>query len=286
MSIKFSDVSDILTRMQSAYGVSSNAQLAELMGVPASTANNWASRDSLPGSYIIRCALDTGADLQWLVSGELKNASLDNPDRLSEKGKDLYERVMNNGGKPVLSRMLRAYGFSMQKELGDLFGISSGTMSAWIRREYFPGDVVVACALDTGVSLQWLATGDGDIYLKNPVSAPNSNTLDIPSYCLESGKLKEEPAWNIDYRLISDNVKLPCYIRNGQTGWIVDKGITDIVNGRWLLIIDGYYDVYDITRMPNNQIQVGLFGTDSKFICNLNDVGCVGQIVFTIEKNK
>lgn len=49
------------------------------------------------------------------------------------------------------------------KELGDLLGISSGTISTWVRRDFFPGDVVVTCALDTGVSLEWLATGKGQM---------------------------------------------------------------------------------------------------------------------------
>lgn len=88
---------------------------------------------------------------------------------------------MGNGGKTVLRRILDAYGFNMQKELGDLLGISSGTISTWVRRDFFPGDVVVTCALDTGVSLEWLATGKGQMrdsketlatwsfLLKNPV---------------------------------------------------------------------------------------------------------------------
>ncbi|WP_234405960.1 helix-turn-helix transcriptional regulator [Pectobacterium brasiliense] len=45
-----------------------------------------------------------------------------------------------------------AYGFTLEKQLCDLLGISSGTVSKWVRRDYFPGDVVVICALDTGVS--------------------------------------------------------------------------------------------------------------------------------------
>jgi len=36
------------------------------------------------------------------------------------------------GGKAVLTRMLQAYGFGMQKELGDLYGLSSGTISTWV----------------------------------------------------------------------------------------------------------------------------------------------------------
>ncbi|WME30272.1 helix-turn-helix domain-containing protein [Klebsiella pneumoniae] len=41
-------------------------------------------------------------------------------------------------GKIVLRRILDAYGFKLQKELGDHLNIPSGTMSAWVRREHFP----------------------------------------------------------------------------------------------------------------------------------------------------
>lgn len=64
--------------------------------------------------------------------------------------------------KQCCSASLDAYGFTMQKQLGDLHELSSGTISTWVRRNFFPGDVVVACALDTGVSLRWLATGKGN----------------------------------------------------------------------------------------------------------------------------
>jgi hypothetical protein len=114
----------------------------------------------VPGNVFVECAIETGADIEWLVTGELAKA---NSTRATLKGQALYEEVMASGGKPVLRRILDAYGFSMQKELGDLLGISSGTISTWVRRDFFPGDVVVTCALDTGVSLEWLATGKGQM---------------------------------------------------------------------------------------------------------------------------
>lgn len=45
---------------------------------------------------------------------------------------------MANGGRAVLRRILDAYGFTLQKELGDLLGISSGTISTWVRRDFSP----------------------------------------------------------------------------------------------------------------------------------------------------
>lgn len=43
------------------------------------------------------------------------------------------------GGKAVLQRILDAYGFTMQKQLGDLHELSSGTISTWVRRNFSPG---------------------------------------------------------------------------------------------------------------------------------------------------
>ena len=84
-----------------------------------------------------------------------------------------------------MRRILFAYGCTMQKDLGDLLGISSGTISTWVRRDFFPGDVVVACALDTGVSLAWLATGKGEMWENK--NEPISNRLEIKKCKLESG---------------------------------------------------------------------------------------------------
>lgn len=66
------------------------------------------------------------------------------------------------GGKAVLQRILDAYGFTMQKQLGDLHELSSGTISTWVRRNFFPGDVVVACALDTGGVFTLVGNREGE----------------------------------------------------------------------------------------------------------------------------
>lgn len=286
MAIEFDDVKEVLERIIISYGVKSRTELADLLSIPLPTINNWVARGSVPGNYIIQCSIETQSNLEWLVTGKLVNASPKNKSTLSLTGKELYKHILSSGGKSVLQRILTAYGFSMQKQLGDLLGLSSGTISTWIRRDYFPGDVVVACALDTGVSLKWLATGMEDEFSKSTANVSQSNTRDIPSYYLESGKLTQEMDWSIDNRFIPESIKFPCYIKGNQSAWIIDKGNIELANGRWLLIIDGYHDIYDITRIPNNQIQVGLLGGDSKFTCSSNDVGCIGQVIFTIENNK
>ncbi|WP_338326720.1 helix-turn-helix transcriptional regulator [Pectobacterium brasiliense] len=106
------------------------------------------------------------------------------------KGKSLYDQILASGGKAVLRRMLDAYWFSTQKELGDLLGISTATISTWIRRNFFPGDVVIACALDIGVSLEWLATGRGITSSGQGLAVDAPETVTIAKKRLLAGKLE------------------------------------------------------------------------------------------------
>lgn len=269
---------EIVERLCSAYGVTTQKALAESIGVPAANVSNWVQRDSVPGSAFVKCALDTGSDLHWLTTGRLVNASWKER-TISVQGKALYDEVMSNGGKPVLRRIMEAYGFTMQKQLCDLLDISSGTVSTWVRRGYFPGDVVVACALDTGVSLQWLATGKG-LQLSDKTESNNSI---IPMKKLVAGVLQDSGCWNIDLSFLSHNIIEPIFVCSSASSWIIDTGVTDISNGRWLLGIDGKYDIYDVALLPGRKISVTSKASD--FDCGAEEVKTAGKVVLTLCSN-
>ncbi|WP_134706326.1 helix-turn-helix domain-containing protein [Rahnella sp. CJA17(1/100)] len=188
------------------------------------------------------------------------------------------------GGKAVLTRMLQAYGFSMQKELGDLYGLSSGTISTWVRRDYFPGDVVVACALDTGVSLRWLATGKGAMQDASSSAAVALGEIrQLKKLRLRGGELEEEGLWTVDPSLLDDSLAQPAYIVKGNHSWIIDLGSTHPGNGRWLLDIDGDLDVYDVARIPGNRLSVTR--QESHFECGVDEVTALGQVFITLDRN-
>jgi len=188
------------------------------------------------------------------------------------------------GGKAVLTRMLQAYGFSMQKELGDLYGLSSGTISTWVRRDYFPGDVVVACALDTGVSLRWLATGKGNMQDSALSGAAASGDIrQLKKLRLRGGALEEEGVWSVDPSLLDDSLTQPAYVVKGHHSWIIDLGSTYPGNGRWLLDIDGDLDVYDVARIPGNRLSVTR--QESHFECGVDEVTALGQVFITLDRN-
>ncbi|EMF1933994.1 phage repressor protein CI [Klebsiella quasipneumoniae] len=269
----------VLERLMSAYGVKMQKDLADLLGIAKHSVSGWVQRDAIPGNIIVRCCLDTGADINWLVTGELANANLEY-DSSKLKGKALYDEIMGNGGKTVLRRILDAYGFNMQKELGDLLGISSGTISTWVRRDFFPGDVVVTCALDTGVSLEWLATGKGQMRDSKETLATE---LSIKKSRLESGALKDAGYWHPDPSMIPPNTNDLLFVDGVNTSWLVDCSASNIANGRWLISIDGALDIFDVIRLPGGKVR--LSNKSAEFECSLTDIKSMGVVVITLEKH-
>ncbi|WP_326900168.1 helix-turn-helix domain-containing protein [Kosakonia cowanii] len=280
MSENKMSVQDVVDRIASSYSVSSQKALAEALDVPANNISSWIQRESVPYKAVVKCALDTGADLHWLVNGEFANANL--VEKPQVKGKALYEEILSAGGRPVLRRILDAYGFQMQKDLGDLLDISSGTISTWVRRDFFPGDVVVTCALDTGVSLKWLATGQGEMY-PAPAAAHNDAVITIPKFRHESGELKEAGVWVLDPSLAPAATDSLRFIDGLHAGWLVDTAAQKIGNGRWVIGIDDALDVFDVVRLPGGKVRLSNNAVD--FECGVAEIAPFGVVLFTLEKH-
>lgn len=276
--------SEILGRLSSAYGVETQKQLAEKLGVSAANVSNWVQRNSVPGSAFVRCALDTGCDLEWLATGKYANANLSlkriKKKETQVKGKVLLKKMLATGGREVLQRILIAYGFRTQKDLSEYLEISTGTISTWVRRGYFPGDIVVTCALDTGSDLQWLATGES---LSSTNVLEECNFLSVPRKDLIAGVLYDNGHWNIDLNLIPHELAKPILIFSNMVSWIVDTSLLEISNGRWLLCIDGKHDVYDVVLLPGRRINVVKSG--NSFTCSIGEIMTKGKVIASIEYN-
>ncbi|CAI0865048.1 phage repressor protein CI [Serratia quinivorans] len=281
MRIENAVASEVLERILSSYGFTMQKELAEKLEISSSNVGGWLLRGQVPGTVIVRCALDTGADVTWLVTGKFANSNIE-IGKSTLHGRALYEKIQSAGGKPVLRRMLDAYGFRTQKELGDFLDISTATISTWVRREYFPGDAVVACALDTGVSLLWLATGQGNPGNPDAVSYELTYTS-IPRMSIASGLLVEIGSWVCDPSFIPESANTMRLVERSNESWLVDFEKNTIGNGNWLLNIDGVHDIYLVSRIPGNKIKVA--GISSNFECSVDDVKCIGEVRKTIIAN-
>ena len=68
----------------------------------------------------------------------------------------------NSGGALVIDRIIQAYGFRTKLQLCNHLGTTSANLSLRYKRDFFPSDLVVRCMAETGATLEWLVTGEGE----------------------------------------------------------------------------------------------------------------------------
>lgn len=60
----------VLDRVIEAYGFNTKLALADHLGIASSSLANRYKRDFFPADVVVRCMAETGATLEWLVSGQ------------------------------------------------------------------------------------------------------------------------------------------------------------------------------------------------------------------------
>ena len=83
--------------------------------------------------------------------------------------------------------------------------------------------------------------------------------------------------------MIPDNYSDLMYIEGVNASWLVDTSAAKIGNGRWLIDIDGAFDVFDVVRLPGNKVRLCNKSADVE--CNLSEITPSGAVIFTLEKH-
>ncbi|WP_347290298.1 phage repressor protein CI [Kluyvera georgiana] len=200
----------------------------------------------------------------------------------------------NTGGREAIERLLKAYGFTTKQALADHLKISKSTMANRNLRDSFPAEWVIQCALETGVSLLWLATGQGEMFSsqdreKNLV---NESTITLRPLSkivapglkqaeLKNGELITEGEILLDSSLLDAEPSDSLFIKTQADCFVVDTSVKQISNGYWLVDIDGVKSIVKIGRIPGNRIVV--HQDESSFECSVDDIEAIGRAVKVIK---
>jgi len=181
----------------------------------------------------------------------------------------------NQGGKAAIERLVEAYGFTTRQALADHLDVSKSTLANRYMRDTFPADWIIQCALETGVSLNWLTTGQG---LKT--NSKNATTEELVKFRLTEGKMIEEGSFIFDSSFLPASLHLPIIVIDGATTYICDKKFGEVLDGHWLINIDGTYSIRSIIRLPKGRIKIS--SLDDSFECNFSDIEIVARIELLI----
>ncbi|EDR8437293.1 phage repressor protein CI [Salmonella enterica] len=98
-SLGWSNV-DVLDRICEAYGFSQKIQLANHFDIASSSLSNRYTRGAISYDFAAHCALETGANLQWLLTGKgqpfTSSASVE--DTMSIESFTLSEEILKSDG--------------------------------------------------------------------------------------------------------------------------------------------------------------------------------------------
>lgn len=200
----------------------------------------------------------------------------------------------DSGGRDAINRLIKAYNFSSRQQLCEHLEVSKSTMANRYLRDSFPAEWVIQCALETGASLLWLATGQGDMYayeneetnLKNEPSAtvrPLSKIV-VPSIKrveLKNGELQPSDEILLDSSLLDGDSSNALFVTTANDSFVVDTSVKQVSNGFWLVDMDGVKSIVKIARIPGNKIVV--HQDETSFECSVDDIEAIGRAVKVIK---
>ncbi|CDH32366.1 phage repressor protein CI [Xenorhabdus bovienii] len=193
----------------------------------------------------------------------------------------LFELQMNDESAPVLDRIIEAYGFGSKLMLANHFNMAASSLSSRYRRGGFPADLAVQCMAETGVRLEWLATGQGKKYDDDEL-----DIMKLQNHKLIDGKLYQSGYIMFDKVMFTTGVPLPtdplCVLDN-KIHHIIDRKFADIYDGEWLVDIEGKVSIRELTRIPVKRVRVS--GVGMAFDCDLSDITVIGRAVTTIKNH-
>lgn len=181
---------------------------------------------------------------------------------------------------PILDRVIEAYGFTQKLQLAEHLDMAASSLSSRYKRGVFPADIVVRCIAETGVNLEWLATGEGKKF--------DDDELDImkfPRMKLVDGQLYDSGFVMFDKIFFRAGFSLPSEpvcVQDEKAQYIIDRKFSEVFDGEWLVNIEGKNSIRTLTRIPIKKVRVS--GVGMAFDCALEDIEVVGRIVLYIRE--
>ncbi len=185
----------------------------------------------------------------------------------------------NEDNTQVLDRIIEAYGFSSKIMLAQHFEMAASSLSGRYRRPGFPADMVVRCMAETGVSLEWLATGHGKKFDDEEL-----DILRLKKYKIIDGEEFDAGMAMFDKVLFKQGVPFPSepiVVQDGQNYFIIDRKFAEVYDGKWLVRIDDKISIRELTRMPMQRVRVS--GVGMAFDCDLKDLTILGRVIKEIK---
>lgn len=201
---------------------------------------------------------------------------------ISKTNSDVYSSIrdvisQNRGGKEVIDRIIKAYGFTSRISLCKQLGVSQSTMANRYARDTFPADWVIICHLETNASLIWLSTGAGSTF----ADGRDEKTTPIQQLSITNGKMTPLPDVVVDKSTLPNGLSSPSIVVVERTSYLVDTYEGEVVDGYWLVEIDNLISIREIYRFPGGRLRIE--NGKASFECSASEIKVLGKVISKTE---
>ncbi|MEQ4641221.1 phage repressor protein CI [Providencia rettgeri] len=112
----FGESAPVLDRIIEAYGFSSKLMLAQHFEMASSSLAGRYKRDNFPADLVVRCVAETGANLEWLATGQGKMFDGEELDVLRLPKFKIIDGEQFNAGMAMFDKVLFKQGVPFPKE--------------------------------------------------------------------------------------------------------------------------------------------------------------------------
>jgi len=181
-----------------------------------------------------------------------------------------FESQISN--EEVLDRICQVYGFNQKIQLANHFDIAASTLQNRYSRGNISYDFAAHCALETGVNLKWILTGEGP--QRNDDRSASSVQLQM--FTLSEGRLSENGILTVGQELFGKTLKNAMCVRNEGKSYIVEQD-APLADGSWLVDVEGAVSLRELTVLPGKRLHVA--GGKVPFECGIDEIKQLGRIV-------
>ena len=185
---------------------------------------------------------------------------------------------LEKGGRGAIERLVEAYGFKTRQALCDHLGVSKSTLATRYMRDSFPAEWVIQCALETKVSLNWLVSG---VHAEEPtkVYSQNENLIIVDIFKITKSELTKVDKLTVDKKFVAEGEKISFAIESHDSLILLNQEWSVLVDGIWLINLDGEITLRKIIKLPNKRVRV--VNNDSEFECYADELNISAKAVAT-----
>ncbi|GAB4591107.1 phage repressor protein CI [Edwardsiella tarda] len=175
-----------------------------------------------------------------------------------------------SGGREAIERLVSVYGFTTRQALADHLKVSKSTLANRYLRDTFPSDWIIQCAIETGATLTWLATGHGQEFENE-----EGEVLKISKVKLIDNKIFDAGHLFVD-KTLPPHFNDLLAIEDEHCTNIAYVNKENIENGKWFVQYQNNFKIKQVFLLPGDNLRVT--DDDLTFDCKKEDIKLVAKI--------